>query len=254
MPEISDMSSRIMLFPLKFVIMIFLMTFISDKVQASVTILGSRIIYPGNALSVDVQLRNNDKIPYVIQTWFDNGNVDSQPGQKSDAPFIVTPPLFRIQPLTGQVLRIRFTPEVSLPQDRETVYWFNSLQIPPANIQGESGGNSMVLMLRNRMKLFYRPREIGQPGDIFDGIKITVKQDGVEINNAKPWFLSLTDVAIKTAGKKTDCEADMIAPFSKKIVRCKAATQSLPANSVISLSAMNDQGAKVSENYPAAVW
>ncbi|MDQ0432932.1 P pilus assembly chaperone PapD [Pantoea agglomerans] len=61
------MYSRIMLFPLKMVILIFLMTFISDNVQASVTILGSRIIYPGNALSVDVQLKNNDNIPYVIQ-------------------------------------------------------------------------------------------------------------------------------------------------------------------------------------------
>ncbi|WP_307743169.1 fimbria/pilus periplasmic chaperone [uncultured Pantoea sp.] len=246
------MYSRIVLYPSLFVIFILLMTFISDKVQASVTILGSRIIYPGNALSVDVQLKNNDNIPYVIQAWFDNGNMDSQPGDKSDVPFIITPPLFRIQPLTGQVLRIRFTPEASLPQDRETVYWFNSLQIPPANIQGESGRNSIVLMLRNRMKLFYRPTAIGQPGDIFSGIKITAKKEGIEINNTQPWFFSLTDVTLKTADKKIACDADMIAPFSKKIVRCKAATHALPANSVVSLSAMNDQGAKVSEDYPLA--
>ncbi|WP_337013345.1 fimbria/pilus periplasmic chaperone [Pantoea sp. AS142] len=246
------MTSRIMFFPLKFVIMIFLMMLISDKVQASVTILGSRIIYPGNAVSVDVQLKNNDKIPYVIQTWFDNGNMDSQPGEDSDAPFIVTPPLFRIQPLTGQVLRIRFMPETALPQDRETVFWFNSLQIPPANIQDESGRNSMVLMLRNRMKIFYRPKGISQPDNIFDGIKITMKKEGIEINNTQPRYLSLTDVAIKTAGKQIACDADMIAPFSIKTVRCKAAIQPLSVNSTVSLSAMNDQGAKVSENYPIA--
>lgn len=246
------MYSRIMLFPLKMVILIFLMTFISDNVQASVTILGSRIIYPGNALSVDVQLKNNDNIPYVIQAWLDNGNMDSQPGDKSDVPFIITPPLFRIQPLTGQVLRIRFIPNVSLPQDRETIYWFNSLQIPPGNIQAESGRNSIVLMLRNRMKLFYRPKAIGQPVNVFDGVKVTMQKEGVEINNTQPWYLSLTEVAIKTAGKKTACEAEMIAPFAKKVVRCKPATHSLSANSVISLSAMNDQGAKVSEDYPIA--
>ncbi|MDI5818937.1 fimbria/pilus periplasmic chaperone, partial [Salmonella enterica subsp. enterica serovar Kentucky] len=37
---------------------------------ASVTILGSRIIYPSTASSVDVQLKNNDAIPYIVQTWF----------------------------------------------------------------------------------------------------------------------------------------------------------------------------------------
>jgi len=248
------MASRIMLFPLRFVIIIFLLTSISDKVQASVTILGSRIIYPGNAISVDVQLKNNDRIPYVIQTWFDNGNMDSQPGEKSDAPFIVTPPVFRIQPLTGQVLRIRFMPEISLPQDRETVFWFNSLQIPPANIQGESGRNSMVLMLRNRMKIFYRPKGISQPDNIFEGLKVAIKKEGVEINNIRPWYLSLTDVAIKTAGKEIVCDADMIAPYSKKTVRCKSAIQFPSNNSVVSLSAMNDQGAKVSEKYPISAW
>ncbi|MGK3141324.1 fimbria/pilus periplasmic chaperone [Pantoea sp. C2G6] len=228
------------------------MTFIADKVQASVTILGSRIIYPGNALSVDVQLKNNDSIPYVMQAWLDNGNINSQPDDKSDVPFILTPPLFRIQPLTGQLLKIRLLPEVSLPQDRETLYWFNSLQIPPGNIQTESGRNAIFLMLRNRMKLFYRPKAIGQPVNVFKDIKITVRKEGVEINNTQPWYLSLTEVAIKTAGKKTACAADMIAPFSQKIVRCPSSTHSLSANSVISVSAMNDQGAKVSEDFPIA--
>ena len=32
---------------------------------ASVTIIGSRIIYPSTAPSVDVQLKNNDAFPYI---------------------------------------------------------------------------------------------------------------------------------------------------------------------------------------------
>ena len=61
---------------------------LTNTVSASVTILGSRIIYPAGALSVDVQLKNNDDIPYVIQTWFDEGDVNATPAQGAKIPFL----------------------------------------------------------------------------------------------------------------------------------------------------------------------
>lgn len=73
---------------------------------ASVTILGSRIIYPSTASSVDVQLKNNDAIPYIVQTWFDDGDMNTSPENSSAMPFIATPPVFRIQPKAGQVVRV----------------------------------------------------------------------------------------------------------------------------------------------------
>jgi len=248
------MYSRIILFPLKFLIFIFVVTFIFQETsQASVTILGSRIIYPGNAASVDVQLKNNDKFPYVIQTWFDDGNMDSKPADQRTVPFIATPPVFRIQPLAGQIVRVVFTTEKVLPQDRETVYWFNSLQIPPSNLASESGKNSMLLMLRNRIKVFYRPVAIGKPGNIFERVKVDITHDSVEVTNEQPWYLSLVDVSLKSGDKKISCQADMIAPFSKQRFTCKSAFNRSPGERIVSLSVMNDQGARVSENYPIII-
>ena len=87
---------------------------------ASVTIIGSRIIYPSTAPSVDVQPKNNDAFPYIVQTWFDDGDIDLKPENASTIPFISTPPVFRILPKSGQIVRIVYGANKSLPQDRES--------------------------------------------------------------------------------------------------------------------------------------
>lgn len=132
---------------------------------ASVTIVGSRIIYPSTIPSVDVQLKNNDDFPYVVQTWFDNGDMRIGPENASGIPFIATPPVFRIQPKAGQVVRVVYSQSKALPNDRESVFWFNALQVPPANIGGRQQ-NKVLVMLRTRIKLFYRPEGIGSPGNL----------------------------------------------------------------------------------------
>jgi hypothetical protein len=68
---------------------------------ASVVMTGSRVIYPSDAKSVDLKLRNDDDFPYVIQAWFDSGDPSSTP-ETGKAPFIVTPPTFRIAAKEGK--------------------------------------------------------------------------------------------------------------------------------------------------------
>ncbi|MDI6535746.1 fimbria/pilus periplasmic chaperone [Pantoea ananatis] len=92
------MENRWLVFALKLFFITFLFLLAVNNARANVTILGSRVIYPASAKTVDVQLKNNGDIPYVIQAWFDNGDANSQPEQSSQTPFIVTPPVFRIQP------------------------------------------------------------------------------------------------------------------------------------------------------------
>lgn len=62
--------------------------------NASITMTGTRIIYNGSVKSTDVHLKNKDAIPYVVQTWFDNGNMADGPEKSVQVPFIATPPHF----------------------------------------------------------------------------------------------------------------------------------------------------------------
>lgn len=248
------MSPRCLLFVLSLFLITAPLLFISGDASANVTLLGSRIIYPENVKAVDIQFKNNSNIPYVIQTWFDNGDEHSKPEEKSDAPFIVTPPVFRIQPKTGQIARVIFTHTLTVPEDRESVFWFNTLQIPPANLQSENNPNAMMIMLRNRLKVFYRPVSVGNPGNILKNISVTpvydmTKGTGVEIDNPQPWHLSLLDISLNVDNKNLVSDAEMISPFSKKTFWFSAGNKRLQGVSTISVAAINDQGARISESY-----
>lgn len=221
--------------------------FICQSLFASVVMTGSRVIYPSEAKSVDVQLRNNDDFPYVIQAWFDSGDQESTPAT-GKAPFVVTPPTFRIAAKDGQVLRIFFTDGNSLPQDRESIFYFNFLQVPPGNI-GDEKGSQMVVLLKNRLKLFYRPASLKTNNKkIFDYLTFSnVSSSNIRITNTSPYYISLSKVAVRSAIAKE--KAPMIAPFAAVNV---ALTAGKTAGSVqgIEIGLINDYGAMVTHEYP----
>ncbi len=80
--------------------------------------------------------------------------MQNQP-EKDSAPFIVLPPIVRIEPGKGQSWRLVFNGS-RLPQDRESLFWFNLLDIPPEPKNG-TAINYLQLAIRSRIKLFYRP-------------------------------------------------------------------------------------------------
>lgn len=226
--------------------------------QASVTIMGSRIIYASTASSVDVQLKNSDNFPYVVQTWFDDGDVNARPQESSAVPFIATPPLFRIQPKAGQVVRIVFSKTKTLPEDRESVYWFNALQFPPANVGGDRQQNKMLVVLRTRIKLFYRPAALGVPGDLAKKLQVRAVSDakngaGVEITNPNPWFASVSNLSASVNGVSHSLTADMVAPFSSQTFWFNGKARVPQGNGSVKVTLVNDQGARMSESY-AVTW
>jgi fimbrial chaperone protein len=230
-------------------IFLFILTLgISFCASASVVMTGSRVIYSSDAKSVDVQLKNNDEFPYVIQAWFDSGDEDSTP-TTGKAPFIVTPPTFRIAAKDGQVLRIFFTGGKTLPQDRESIFYFNFLQVPPANIAGDKG-NQMIIIMKNRLKVFYRPAGLAaNKKKIFDYLTFSnVTSNNIRITNNSPFYISLSTVAVN--GVYAKGKAPMIAPFSLQDVTLNAGKVTGKKAQGIEIGLVNDFGAVVTHEYP----
>ncbi|ELN4703365.1 fimbria/pilus periplasmic chaperone, partial [Escherichia coli] len=73
--------------------------------SASVIVTGTRVIYPADAREKSVQLTNQDAFPNVVQAWVDVNNPQSTP-ETADAPFMITPPMFRMEPKAGQTMRL----------------------------------------------------------------------------------------------------------------------------------------------------
>jgi chaperone protein EcpD len=125
--------------------------------QAAIQVIGTRVIYPAGQREVTVSLLNNNETPRLLQAWVDSGD-SRETAQTSTAPFLVTPPMARIDPGKGQALRLIYTGG-ELPQNRESVFWLNMLEVPPRPQaqQGESQ-NFMQFAIRTRIKVFYRPK------------------------------------------------------------------------------------------------
>lgn len=160
------------------------------QARASVVVTGTRVIYPGEAREKTVQLSNRDAFPNVVQAWVDIDAPDAPPDQ-ADAPFLVNPAVFRMAPDSGQTLRIVYTGQ-GLPGDRESLFHLNVLQIPPRN-SSHADRNQMLLMLRNRLKLFYRPAGIqGRPEDLPGQLRFAL------VRRSAGWAVRVTTRAATT--------------------------------------------------------
>src|SRR6185312_1276720 len=99
------------------------------EATAGVVVNGTRVVYPAAKREVTISLRNAGETPSLVQAWLDAGNPQSKPGE-AHVPFVLSPPLFRLDPTKVQSLRLVYTRD-PLPEDRESVFWLNVLDVPP---------------------------------------------------------------------------------------------------------------------------
>lgn len=199
---------------------------------ASIVITGTRVIYPSDAKEVSVKLNNAGKLPVLVQSWIDKGDANAKP-ESIKVPFILTPPINRVEASKGQTLRISYTGE-ALPTDKESVFWLNVLEIP-AKSKVSTAENYLQMAFRSRIKFFYRP--VGLQGDANEAAKAvnwTAKGTTLLANNPTPYFVSF--VTLSANGKKI--EGNMVAPYSTLTVKLSG-----NAGSKVSGEYVNDYGA-----------
>lgn len=181
---------------------------------ADVVIESTRIVYPSDRREVTIGVRNAGSAPALVQIWVD-GKRGSK-GQAEPAPFVVTPPLFRLDAQKGQRIRL-FQTGAALPQDRESIFWFNLLDVPP-KAKAAPETNLLQLAVRQRIKMFYRPQRLSgsaasAPAQIVWRLENRLGKWVIIADNPSPYFISLFGLDIGAAPKQTGINADMIAPF-----------------------------------------
>lgn len=215
--------------------------------QASVVMTGTRVIYPAEVKEKSIQLANNDGFPNVVQLWTDTNNPQSTP-ENADGPFIVLPAIAKIKANSGQTFRLIYTGE-SLPSDRESVFYLNFLQIPPAE-KANSGENKMLIMLRNRLKIFYRPDSLNVaaselPNLIDFNVMSQAQGLRVEVENKSPYFASFTQGSLNYQAGDISLPVEMVAPFSKVVWSVNDVNLVPQTQARINFTLVNDLGASV---------
>lgn len=184
--------------------------------QASVVIAGTRVVYPAQEPEVTVKLTNVGQSPALAQVWLDDGDAAADPAM-IDVPFTVTPPMSRIDAGKGQTLRIIHTRE-PLPQDKESVFWLNLLEVPPKPGADMAASNKVQLAFRSRIKLFFRPQGLkGSAGEAPAQITWRVGRDGdhlaLEASNPTPYHVSFSALELVAGGRSVSAvDGGMIGP------------------------------------------
>lgn len=192
-----------------------LLGLLASPAHAGVIVIGTRVVYPSDARDVNVRLTNNGTVPALVQAWVDDGN-PAMNAETSKVPFLMTPPLARIDAAKSQTLRLIYTGQ-GLPQDRESLYWLNVLEVPP---KPEEGANYLQFAIRTRIKIFYRPASLTKddPAKAADTVQWRVKSiDGkavtLEAVNPSPYYVSLSQVQLAAPdGKEVGAPANVTLP------------------------------------------
>ncbi|MDA3913130.1 molecular chaperone [Oleiagrimonas sp.] len=215
--------------------------------RASVIIGGTRVVFPASQGQTTVRLSNKGDQPALVEAWIDTGNIHSTP-DSSKAPFLITPPLFRMEADKDQSLRILFTGNPkSLPADRESLFWLNVLEIPPKP-KDAAGKNLLQFAVRSRLKLFYRPAKLaGNPLKAPDALTWTSSRGShgavLVVHNPTPYYITITRLSLKVDGKPVKAASGMVAPFGVQPLALSGVKHALPAGTSIAFTTINDYGA-----------
>ncbi|HHE4756920.1 TPA: molecular chaperone [Enterobacter hormaechei] len=184
---------------------------------ANIVINGTRVLYPENNKEVIVQLMNTGDAPALVQSWIDDGDINSTP-ETANVPFLLSPPVIKVNEHNGQQLRIKKLPS-SLPANRESVFFLNVLDIPPRpeNLQNQ---NTVQLAIKSRIKLFYRPAALkGTLDDAVAKLTLAAEGDRFRITNNSPFHITVANISL---GKtKLLQESPMVSPFGQLTVAAK---------------------------------
>lgn len=210
---------------------------------ANVVISGTRIIYPAQNKEIGIELTNATDTPALVQAWISDANDD----RTKATPFALMPPIFRMDGNKKQTLRIIYTQEKPLAKDRETLFYFNLLDIPPMPKADEmSGQNYLQFSLLSKLKFFYRPDNLKPTIDkAYQQLSIKKTTTGLTITNPTPYYITIASVALLTHKddptpiSQTD-KTPMIAPFDKAVIELSAPNNA----SVAKVELINDYGGR----------
>ncbi|MWP60419.1 fimbria/pilus periplasmic chaperone, partial [Escherichia coli] len=212
----------------------------TNIVHSGVIKRGTRIIYQSTAPEIPIEITNQDKnLSYLVQSWMSDFANDLN----KQTPFVVTPPLVKLEARKNTLFRLIYTGTQKLPEDRESIFWLNVKSIPGMPEESVQVPNQLQFAVKNQLKVFYRPEGLTDNADTAYS-KITFQINGNKLiaKNPTPYYITFRTLAAN--GKPVSFKGNgvikmMVTPFSKQTYNL---TSSPSKNNIIEWSAINDYG------------
>lgn len=164
----------------------------------------TRVIYDASKKEASLPLVNTEKeLPWLIQSWVISAD------NKTRAPFIITPPLFRLDPKSEQTLRIMKSDNIT-KKNVESLYYL-IVRMIPANDRQDEKNNVLHLIYKTQIKLFYRPEGMdGRAEDACKNLRFSRSGQQLKIVNTSNFHTVFSSLNVGS----NKVQADMVAPQS----------------------------------------
>ncbi|MFV8757628.1 fimbria/pilus periplasmic chaperone [Yersinia enterocolitica] len=191
----------------------------------SVKVGETRAIYPLSSVKgISLSMVNPQDYPILVQTQIKDED------KHSSAPFVVTPPLFRLDAgMQGRVRVIRTGG--NFPQDRESLQWLCLTGVPPK--EGDIWDNGhhdnkketqdvnldVRLSISTCMKLLVRPDQLKQkPEDVAGELIWQRNGKQLQVNNPTSFYISFKSINLggKNINLSSAGENTYVAPFGER--------------------------------------
>lgn len=203
---------------------------VSQCLAGGIELERTRVIYDAGKKEAALPVANrSENLPYLLQSWVDNAQGTAR------GPFIITPPLFRLDSGSDSSLRIIKSPE-NIINNKESLFFINVRAIPAKSQSADSDNNMLTLVFKTRIKLFYRPANLtGKPYDAYKSLQYKYSNNKLDIYNPSAYHVVFAGIALG----KTDLTSkiDYIAPGEHKQIEVPAS-----AGKTVQWAAINDYG------------
>lgn len=208
----------------------------SAGAHAGIVINTTRVIYPAEDKEVSFGVHNTGAGEILVQSWLEPAAAQGDPAR---LPFIITPALARLPGDGRQLLRVIYA-GADMPQDHESVLWLNIQEIPQAAAE-----NALQLAIRQRIKLFFRPRGLaGEPAQAPENLRWKLLGDVLHVENPGPFHVSMVKIAAQRGSSPLlSKDSQMIAPGQR--LQFALASSSIDSPAALSFISINDFGGQI---------
>lgn len=215
----------------------------------------TRVIFDAKAKSAKVTLNNQSDRVYLVNSRVLLTPEATAPTTATTLPFMVTPPLFRLEKESRNTVLIAKNDTSVLPTDRESVFYLSFLAIPAVKKNDDAASRDedaagmttpqVSLGIRTVIKLFYRPSGLALPPAAAPS-KLTFAPQGsqLRVTNPTPYYVTLARLTVNGQAIPVRETGAMIAPFASR----DYATPNISQANTVTWSAITDFGG-VSDDY-----
>lgn len=205
----------------KILITFFMLLSLSVSSYAALNIDRTRIIYHGENNGTSVTIVNkDDSSAFLAQTW-----IETVDGKKLEHSLVALPFLQKIN--SGQKKQIKISHldgQNMLPNDKETLLYFNLLGIPPQSKEK----NVVQFTIQSKLKLFYRPKGLSYTKKVGNDFQqdLVIEKTGQQVTLINPTPYNIIVVNINNSVEKdNNFNETIVPPLSRSTVNVNSSVK-----------------------------